>query len=381
MFGRGIKLFRLFGFTIRIDLSWLILAILVAWSLAKGLFPSYYSGLASNVYWWMGVAGALGLFVSIVFHEFWHSIVARRYGLPISGITLFIFGGVSEMTEEPREPKTEFFMAIAGPLSSFFLGLVFYLIAVAQGGSWPLPVRGVLVYLASINALLGIFNLLPAFPLDGGRVLRSILWKAKGNLRWATRIASKIGTGFALGMIFMGILSFFTGNLIGGIWWFLIGLFLRNASQMSYRQVLIRRALEGEHVRRFMKPDVVTVNPSTSLEELLHGYVYRHHFKMYPVVENGKLLGVVSLPQLKEIPRDEWSKRTVGEIAERCTDGNTIDPNADAVSALERMGQSKNSRLVVVAGGKVVGILALKDMLDFLSIKLDFEPTSGDGKA
>jgi Zn-dependent protease/predicted transcriptional regulator len=376
MFGRGIKLFSLFGFTIRIDFSWLILAILVAWSLAKGLFPYYYKGLAPSTYWWMGVAGALGLFVSIVFHEFWHSIIARKYGLPISGITLFIFGGVSEMTDEPREAKTEFLMAIAGPLSSFFLGLVFYLIVLAQGGAWALPVRGVLIYLASINVLLGIFNLLPAFPLDGGRVLRSILWKIKGNLRWATRIASKIGGGFALGMIFIGVLSFLSGNLIGGIWWFLIGMFLRNASQMSYRQVLIRRALEGEHVDRFMKPEIVTVSPSTSLEDLLNNYVYKHHFKMYPVVENGRLIGVISLSQLKEIPRDEWGRRTVGEIAERCTDGNTIDPGADAVKALERMGQSKKSRLMVVDRGNLVGILALKDMLDFLSIKLDFEPAS-----
>lgn len=376
MFGRGIQLFRLFGFNIRVDFSWLILAVLVAWSLAKGLFPFYYKGLASNTYWWMGVAGALGLFVSIVFHEFWHSMVARKYGLPISGITLFIFGGVSEMTEEPRDAKTEFLMAVAGPVSSFFLGLIFYLIVLAQHGIWPTPVRAVLIYLASINVLLGIFNLLPAFPLDGGRVLRSILWKIKGNLRWATRIASKIGGGFALGMIFLGIVSFISGNLIGGIWWFLIGLFLRNASQMSYRQILIRRALEGEHVDRFMKPDIVTVNPSTSLDDLLHNYVYRHHFKMYPVVENGKLVGVVSLAQLKEIPRDEWARRTVGEIAERCTDGNTIDPRADAVKALERMGQNKNSRLMVVDRGNLVGILALKDMLDFLSIKLDFEPAS-----
>lgn len=375
MFGRGIKLFKLFGFTIRVDLSWLILAILVAWSLAKGLFPSYYPKLASSTYWQMGAVGTLGLFLSILFHEFWHSIVARRYGLPISGITLFIFGGVSEMTEEPRDAKTEFLMAIAGPLSSFFLGAVFYLVVLALGGSWPLPVKGVLTYLASINVLLGIFNLLPAFPLDGGRVLRSILWKVKGNLRWATRIASKIGGGFALGLIFMGIWSFLSGNLIGGIWWFLIGLFLRNASQMSYRQVLIRKALEGEHVDQFMKPEIVSVSPSTSLEELLHNYVYRYHFKMYPVVENGNLMGVVSLSQLKEIPRDLWAGRTVGEIAERCTDGNTIDPDADAVRALERMGQSRNSRLMVVDRGKLVGILALKDMLDFLSIKLDFEPT------
>jgi len=322
----------------------------------------------------MGAAGALGLFISIVFHEFWHSIIARKYDLPISGITLFIFGGVSEMTDEPHDPKTEFLMAIAGPLASFFLGLVFYSITLAERGSWPVPVRGVLAYLASINGLLGIFNLLPAFPLDGGRVLRSILWKVKNDLRWATRVASKIGGAFALGMILMGIISFLSGNLIGGVWWFLIGLFLRNASQMSYRQVLIRRALEGERVSRFMKPDVITVNPSTSLEDLLNGYVYRHHYKMYPVVQADQvLIGSVTVQQIKEVPRDQWRQRTVRELAQACSEDNTIGPDEDATESLAKMSRTQLSRLMVVRDGRLEGIITLKDLLGFLSMKMEFE--------
>ncbi|MGD0230655.1 MAG: site-2 protease family protein [Syntrophorhabdales bacterium] len=375
MFGRQIKLFRLLGFTVNMDVSWLVIAVLIVWSLAAGLFPVYYKGLPAPTYWSMGIAGTLGLFVSIVFHEFWHSFVARRYGLPISGITLFIFGGVSEMAEEPRSPGVEFFMAIAGPLSSFALAGFFYLVVLASAGRISVPVGGVLLYLASINGLLGIFNLLPAFPLDGGRVLRSILWLAKGNLQWATRIASRIGAGFGIAMILMGVLTFMSGNFISGLWWFLIGMFLRNASQMSYRQLLIRRALEGEHVNRFMKPELVTVNPSVTLSQLMDNYVYRYHYKMFPVVESDKLLGVVTIDQLKEVPRDQWNSHTVKEIADTCTEENTIEPSADATKALEKMSRKSASRLMVVDRGKLVGILALRDLLKFLAIKLDFEPT------
>jgi len=374
MFGRQIKLFRLFGFTVSADVSWLVIAFLVVWSLAAGLFPTYYKGLEKSTYWWMGVAGALGLFASVVFHEFWHSLIARRYGLKIIGITLFIFGGVSQMTEEPRSPAVEFFMAVAGPLSSFVLAGLFYLFALAGDPYLSVPGEAVLVYLASLNGLLGIFNLLPAFPLDGGRVLRSILWRAKGNLQWATRLASRIGEGFGAAMMLMGIIAFISGNFISGVWWFLIGTFLRNASQMSYRQLLIRQALQGEQVKRFMKPELVTVAPSVTLSQLMEDYIFRYHYKMFPVVDHERLMGVVTINQLKEVPRAEWGTHTVKEIAETCTEGNTIEPDADATQALDKMNRGGSSRLIVVDRGRLVGILALRDLLKFLAIKMDLEP-------
>jgi Zn-dependent protease/CBS domain-containing protein len=373
MFGKPVKLFKLFGFTVRVDASWLIIAFLIMWTLASGLFPSYYKGLSAATYWRMGVAGAIGLFVSIVFHEFWHSYVARRYGLPISGITLFIFGGVSEMTEEPERPGVEFFMALAGPFSSFVLAGIFYAVVLAIRKTAPLPVHAVFAYLAYINVLLGFFNLLPAFPLDGGRVLRSIFWRAKGNLPWATRIASRIGTAFGAGMILLGMITFVTGNVIGGLWWFLIGVFLRNASQMSYRQLLVRKALEGEHVGHFMKPELVTVSPSVTISQLMDDYVHRYPYKMFPVVDHGQLAGVVTIDRLREIPREEWPAHTVKEIAGTCTEGNTIDPDADATKALEKMNQTGSSRLMVVDHGQLVGMLALRDLLGFLSRKLSVE--------
>jgi len=375
MFGKPIKLFNLLGFEVRIDLSWIIIAALVVWSLSIGLFPYHYRGLPARAYWLMGVSGAVGLFLSIIFHEFCHSIIARRYGMPMKGITLFIFGGVAEMGEEPTSARTEFMMAVVGPLSSIVIGLVFFGVSLhGMEREWPKPMIGVLEYLAYINGMLAGFNLLPAFPLDGGRMLRSILWGLKRNLRWATRISSGIGSGFGILLILLGFFQFFRGNFVGGMWWFLIGMFLRNAARMSYQQLLMRKALEGEPVRRFMKADPVAVPPSTLLNKLVDDFVYKYHFKMFPVVEDSeRLVGCVTTKQVSEIPREEWSRRTVREIATRCSPENTIEPQADAMEALSIMSRTGASRLIVVEGDRVVGVISLKDMLKFLSLKVELE--------
>jgi len=374
MIGKQITLFKLVGFKVRIDLSWFILAVLIIWSLAQGLFPHYFEDLPQSTYWLMGAAGALGLFISIIFHELCHSLVARRYGLPMKGITLFIFGGVAQMDEEPPSAKAEFFMAIAGPVSSVLIGIVFYILYVAgEAGGWPLPINGIFGYLGFLNFILAGFNLLPAFPLDGGRVLRSALWNWKSNLKWATRISSQIGSIFGIGLIAFGVLNLFARNFIGGIWFFVIGMFLRSASQMSYKQLIVRKALEGEYVRTFMKPDPVTVAASITVDRLVGDYVYKHHFKMFPVVEDEELVGCVTTRQVKEIPRVEWSQHSVREIARLCSSENTIGPDVDAVKALSIMNRSGNSRLMVVEDKRLLGIISLKDMLKFLSIKLDLE--------
>ena len=374
MFGRRITLFKLFGFAVHIDLSWIVIALLVTWSLAAGLFPFQYPALSEGTYWSMGVIGALGLFFSIIFHEMSHSLVARRYGLQMRGITLFVFGGVAEMEDEPPSPKAEFMMAIAGPLSSIFLAVVFYGIYLfGERSGWSVPVIGVIGYLGVINGVLAVFNLVPAFPLDGGRVLRSILWGWRKDLRWGTRISSAIGSGFGVFLIFVGIFNALRGNFVGGVWQFLIGMFLRDAARMSYRQLLARQVLEGESVRRFMQSNPVSVSPSLTLAELVDDYVYRHQFKLFPVVENGELIGCINLERIKEIPRDEWPRRTVGEVARLCSVENTISPDTDAVKALSKMSRTDNSRLLVVDRGKLVGILSLRDLLRFLSLKIELE--------
>jgi Zn-dependent protease len=373
MFGKRIRLFKLLGFEVRLDLSWIVIAVLVTWSLAKGLFPYLYPDLAPEVYWGMGAAGALGLFASIVFHEFCHSLVARKFGMQMKGITLFIFGGVAEMGEEPPTARAEFLMAAAGPLSSFLLSGVFYLISQAGlNGDWPVAVNGVLRYLSGINALLAVFNLLPAFPLDGGRILRSILWGTKQDLQWATRISAGIGSGFGIVLIILGIFRVLGGDIYG-VWLFLIGLFLRGAAQGSYQQLVIRKSLEGEPVRRFMNPHPVSVPPSLTVAELVEDYVYKYHYKMFPVLDDGRLVGCVTTRDIKEIPKEQWSRETVAEMATRCAPEATIGPETDAVKALAIMNQTGLSRLLVAENGRLIGILTLKDLLAFLSLKVELE--------
>ena len=371
---RGFHLFTLFGFEVKLDLSWLLLALLISWSLGAGWFPARYPDLSNTVYAWMGVSVAVGVFFSIVFHEFSHSMVARHYGMPIRGITLFIFGGVAEMESEPPDPKAEFLMAIAGPISSFLLAaLLWAAAAVAQGSAWPQPVIGVLSTLAVINLTVAIFNLAPAFPLDGGRVLRAALWHWRRDLHEATFISSRIGKGFGTALMILGVIGFVGGNIIGGMWWFLIGIFVRGAASSSYQQLVLKDMVEGQPVRRFMRTEPVTVAPQLGIPEWVDDYVYRHHYKMFPVIEDGHLKGCVTTRDVRAVPRDEWPQHTVGEITRPCDAANTIPPDADAMKVLSLINRSGNSRLIIVEGDHLVGVLSLKDLLSFLSLKLDLE--------
>ncbi|MBD3271248.1 MAG: CBS domain-containing protein, partial [Elusimicrobia bacterium] len=357
-----------------IDASWIIIAVLVLFSLSRGVFPYYYKDLSASTYWLMGFSGTVLLFFSVIFHEMFHSLVARRFGMPMKGITLFIFGGIAEMDDEPPSAKAEFFMSAVGPLSSIVLGLILYgVYTIGKNAVWPTPVIGVLAYMSFLNFILAGFNLVPAFPLDGGRIFRSILWSIKKNVRWATRIASDIGGAFAIILIILGVMGIFSGNIFGGFWWVLIGLFLKSASHMSYQRLLIRRTLEGEPVNRFMKTDVVSVSPDLSLKELVDDYVYRYHHKMYPVIDNGTLRGCITTRDIKNIPRSEWSDRTISDRLSSCSSANTIDQSTDAVTALSVMKKSGTSRLLVTDQDRLVGIVSLKDLLDFLSVKLDLE--------
>lgn len=379
MFTKRAKLFNLLGFPIYCDATWIILAVLITWSLAQGWFPQWYPDLPARVYWFMGAAGAAGLFVSIVLHELGHAVVARKYGIPIRGITLFLFGGVAEMEEEPRSAKSEFLMAIAGPIVSIMLAALFgAAFAVMRQQPAIAAISGVMGYLAWLNGMLAIFNMVPAFPLDGGRVLRAALWAARDNLRWATRISSGIGTFFGTGLIVLGVFAFIGGNPIGGLWWFMIGMFMRGASQMSYRQLLVRRALEGEPLAKFMHNAPVSVGTQTSIAELVENYIYRHHYKMLPVVDDGKLVGCITTREVKDIPREEWATTRVVDVFKPCDKDNTVSPREDAMKALTRMSQTGNSRFLVTDNGQLLGVVTLKDLLKFLSLKMDLEGNAED---
>ena len=378
MFGNRFRLFRVFGIEIRADLSWFVVVALFTWSLARQVFPAgqLAPGLTEPTYWAMGIVGAALLFASIVLHELGHALVARRHGLSIRGITLFIFGGVAEMTDEPPTAKAEFLVAVAGPAVSVVLGVVF-LVGGTVGtlAGWPAPLVAVAVVVGWMNLALVLFNMVPAFPLDGGRVLRSMLWQWRGDLRWATRVTSAIGSALGLGLIGLGVLmAIGANNLIGGVWMALIGMFVRSAARMSYQQVLLRRSLEGEPVARFMESHPVTVPRSISVAELVADYVYRHHFKMFPVVDGERLVGCVTTRSIRELPRDEWDRQTVGALADRCNPENTVPPELDAVRALSLMSRTGTSRLLVAEGDRLLGILSLKDLLKFFSLKMELEP-------
>ncbi len=374
MFGKPLSLFRLYGFDVRLDASWGLLALLVIWSLAKGYFPGEVPGRPDAIYWLSGILGATGLFGSIIFHEMCHSLVARRYGLPINGITLFIFGGVAEMEEEPDSAKVEFLMAIAGPIASYVLAIGFFITAWITGAAGVYgPFVAVLGYLAMINTMLATFNLIPAFPLDGGRVFRAILWQWKGNLRWATRYASRAGTAFGVILIVLGVLNLVQGDFAGGLWIALIGLFLHNAASASYTQLRTRQAMEGQRVHRYMTRNPVSVPPHICIRDVVDDYVYVHGHDMFPVVNGTELLGAIDLRQIKDVPQSQWENVLVREVMSPCSPENMIQAGDDAVRAISVMQQSGNSRLLVMDKGQLAGVIALKDILRLLSVKLDLE--------
>lgn len=383
-FGKRFKLFTLLGFPVYIDPSWFLIAFLITWSLAS-VFPTYLETdealkgeapmhIARSTYWLMGLGGALGLFACILLHELGHALVARRYGVPVKGITLFLFGGVSEMAEEPKAAKSEFLVAIAGGVVSLILAGVLFAVGRV---SLPETVGAVIGWLAVINVILAGFNLVPAFPLDGGRVLRAALWQWKGSLRWATSIAARIGAGFGAALMVFAAVNLLVGNFVGAMWFFLIGMFLRNAAKSSYQQVLWRQILQGLSVRRLMNVEPRTVAPNVTVDRFVDEYVYRYHHKMFPVTDDGHLIGCVSTDEIRDIPRGEWSARTVGELAHACSEQNTINADADATVALRRMGQGGRSKLMAVDGDRLVGILVLRDLMEYINRRTELE---GEGE-
>ena len=267
-------------------------------------------------------------------------------------------------------------VAIAGPIMSVLIALVGFVVwALGSQAGWPAPVVGVAQVVWWMNGVLVLFNVVPAFPLDGGRVLRSILWQWKGSLRWATKVTASIGSGFGTALIVLGVLLLIIppGDLFDGLWFGLIGLFLRNAARMSYQQLLLRRALEGETVARFMETNPVAVPRMVSVQELVRDYIYRYHFKMFPVVDGERLVGCVTTRDVKALAQDEWERQTVGSIVQPCSPENSVPASTDAMQALSMMSRTGTSRLMVVDGDRLQGILALKDLLKFFSLKMELE--------
>ena len=374
MFGRRIHLFTLFGFPIRADVSWFIVAALFIGSYGSQYLPALYPDLPTPTHWAMAVCLVLGLFGSVVLHEVSHALAARHYRMPMEGITLFIFGGVAEMADEPPHPRAELVVAVAGPAASAGLAAVFGAVWVGGPGlGLAPPVLAVAGHLASMNLILVLFNSIPAFPLDGGRVLRSILWDWGGDLTRATRITSALGSGFGIVLILLGGLLFATGAFVAGAWNVLIGLFLRHAARLSYRRVQLREALEGEPVSRFMRQEPVVVPRAISIEDVVQEFVLRYRAKMFPVVDGDRLVGCITTREIRRLPREEWPRQSVGALAESCAGWWTVSPDTEATEALARMSSRGVSRLLVAEGDRLLGVLSLADMLKFFSLKRDLE--------
>jgi Zn-dependent protease/CBS domain-containing protein len=374
MAGKSISPFTILGFKTQWDSSWVLLAMLMVWSLATGYFPDHYLGLEPRTYWWMGAVAMLGFLASLVFHELAHSVVARHLGIPIKKIRLFIFGGVAEMDGGPPSPKAELYMAIAGPISSLALSAASYLaFEVGYRQDVPVPILGTVGFLSFANSLLGVINLVPGFPLDGGRALRAALWRWTGDIGRATRLASRVGSIFGLVLILGGVFHVVTGNVVVGIWWVVLGLFLRGAAGASYYEIIARTMLHGEPLSRFMTPNPEAVSADLPLDELVEKHFYRSLHDIYPVVQDARLVGCISSKQITGIPQGQWKQVTVRDLAAPCTAENTLNANADALDALSRMSRTGHTRLMVVEGDRLVGIVTLKDLLKLITLRLNLE--------
>lgn len=356
------------GFEIRIDYSWFILFFLILWTFTMVVFPGMHPGLGVGAYAGMGVAATLLFFASLLAHELSHSVVARRRGVEVEGITLFVFGGMARTRMEAGRPEDEFVIAGVGPLSSFVIGAGFGAIwFLGTRLDWPVAITGVARYLAILNVLLAVFNLLPGFPLDGGRLFRSIAWKATGDLTRATRMASTGGRWLGFAIIALGIWSLFLGNFVGGIWLILIGWFLRNAALASYQQHMLRGVLEAVRAREAMTIHPEVVAPGLTLEELVDEYFLRRRFAAYPVVDDGgRPVGMVTLQQVKEVPREEWRRRTVADVMTPSSEGLVIGPEERLSTVVEKLVAIPSKRLLVASDGRLEGIITGTDVSAWL---------------
>lgn len=368
----SIKLFRIAGIDIGIHFSWIFIFVFFAWTLAQN-FAILYPEWGTAAHWIYGVITSLMLFVSVLIHELAHSLVAKARGLPVHSITLFILGGVSNLEEEPKKPMIEFSMAIVGPGASFLLALIFYLLTFAFGEG-NTPALAVFGYLALINLSLGIFNLLPGFPLDGGRVLRSILWGSTGSLIKATNIATFVGQFFGWALIGLGIYLAFGGNLFGlqgslfsGLWMAFIGWFLASAASASRRELTIRERLSNVKVKDLMDMNVPTISPETTVQDMVSGIFRKQHDRAVPVCQSGQLTGIATIDDIKKIPQERWSVTPVKDIM---TGGelHTVSPEDNLNTAMELIARHNINQVLIKDGTQCAGLLTRADIIRYIQM-------------
>jgi len=357
------------GIQIEINASWLIIFGLVTFMLATSYFPQYYPEWDSSIMWILGSIMAILLFASVLLHELAHSIVASNLGIGVKKISLFIFGGLAQMEREPDEPIKELKIAIAGPAMSIFLflffgALVFLLIFFEAPEVIVVPFS----YLSSINLILAIFNLVPAFPLDGGRVLRAAIWHFSGNLQYATKIASSMGQLFGYFLIFSGVFFTFSGNFISGIWFIFIGWFINQASQSSYQHTLMSDIFKKIPVSEFMNDNVVVVDYNLSVRELLEDYFYKYKFNIFPVIKDSEIIGIVNIDGVKNISKENRDKTIVEQIIIPLNDNLVINPKVNVSVSMEKLFTNGIGRILVMEEAKLLGIVSRTDILNYIRI-------------
>jgi len=360
----AIRLGSIRGIEIGVHYNWLLIFFLVAWSLAMGYFPQSYPGWTQLVYWTTGVIASILLFVSVLLHELAHSFVAQARGLPVRSITLFIFGGVSNIVREAENPRTEFAMAVVGPLSSLVIAGVFYGLFLVVPNKLD-PLAALLSYLALINAFLAVFNLIPGFPLDGGRVLRSIIWGATGNLVKATNIAATVGRLFGWGLIGVGLFQILRGNFLGGLWIAFIGWFLSNAADSSRQETTVQEYLKGFKVKDVMTPNPQTISPGATVLEVVQGIFSQYHRRAVPVARDGKLVGIVTLTNIRGLPQEKWTITPVEAIMTKAP-LQCVSPEDDLARAMAMIAEQDVNQVLVCTDSGLVGIISRADIIRHL---------------
>lgn len=368
---RSIHIITVLGIPIELNFSWFIIFFLVTWTLAQNYFPAVLPGLPSYVYWTMSFVAAVLFFMSLLAHELSHSVVAQKNKLPISGITLFIFGGVAHMSKEPQTPAIEFKMAAAGPLCSFAISLFFFaLTQLFYGLKFPMALVVSTDYLSFINLAVGIFNLIPGFPLDGGRILRAALWSLYGDIKKATRVASAFGKGFAYLLMGIGLLYLFYGVVLSGIWLIFIGFFLQEAASSSYQQVAFKKYLNGVKVRGIMTSNVVTVGENLTLTSLVDDFFFKYRLTSFPVLsDEGDVKGLITIHAVKDVPREKWASTKVSDAMVPLKRDLVVGPSADIFDALTQMAGNGVGRLLVTQDGKLIGIISQRDVMRLFEVK------------
>jgi Zn-dependent protease/CBS domain-containing protein len=358
------------GITVRIHYTLWFVFLLISWTLASGYMPQEYPGLSSITYWSIGIASAILLFASILIHELSHSYIAKKNNLPIKRITLFFFGGVSEMSQEPTDPSLEIRMAAAGPLMSFLIaGVLGALWFMTNNFSAPIILTATLRYGALINGILGAFNLLPAFPLDGGRVLRGSLWRRSKSLSGSTITATRVSEYLAFTLMGLGLVSVIFGNFIGGIWLIFIGWFIKSGAEESMQHTLMVEMLSDVTIKEVMTKDVLTVPPEITVEQLVSDYFLVHRHGGYPVLHNGMILGIITMQCARSIPKERWSVTTVKDAMVPCERTIILEPNVSALDAFNKMASEDVGRILIASDNRLLGILTRGDLMRIIRTK------------